>query len=283
MTQSPDIISWILPVWSTILLTRLTFHRFSAGATLENDNSEHLESLDAIFTYRLRFDGKRFGTIWRLRILRRLVPRLLSKPPLDNSRIAIVIDFETTGLNTAQDEVIEIGMVKFSCSDQGEVTAVIDTFGSLNEPSTSIPPEITALTGITDDMVRGQHINPDAVVSFVSNTNVVIAHNANFDQKFAERGWPIFIGSNWTCSAQEIEWRKHGFEGSRLAYLLAGAGYFHDAHRAVDDCQAQWEILAMRLAETNATALLQHPIELVQRSRARPLSGVRYRPKYLPG
>jgi DNA polymerase-3 subunit epsilon len=130
------------------------------------------------------------------RILCRLVPRLLSKPPLDNSRIAIVIDFETTGLNTAQDEVIEIGMVKFSYSDQGEVTAVIDTFGSLNEPSTSIPPEITALTGITDDMVRGQHIDPDAVVSFVSNTNVVIAHNANFDRKFAERGWPIFIGAH---------------------------------------------------------------------------------------
>jgi DNA polymerase-3 subunit epsilon len=189
------------------------------------------------------------------RILRRLVPRPLSKPPLENSKIAIVIDFETTGLNTAQDEVIELGMIKFSYSDQGEVTAVIDTFGSLNEPSTSIPPEVTALTGITDDMVRGQHIDPDAVVSFVSNTNVVIAHNANFDRKFAERGWPIFIETNWACSAQEIEWRKHGFEGSRLAYLLAGAGYFHDAHRAVDDCQAQLEILAMPLAETNATAL----------------------------
>ena len=189
------------------------------------------------------------------RILRRLVPRPLSKPPLENSKIAIVIDFETTGLNTAQDEVIELGMIKFSYSDQGEVTAVIDTFSSLNEPSTSIPPEVTALTGITDDMVRGQHIDPDAVVSFVSNTNVVIAHNANFDRKFAERGWPIFIETNWACSAQEIEWRKHGFEGSRLAYLLAGAGYFHDAHRAVDDCQAQLEILAMPLAETNATAL----------------------------
>jgi DNA polymerase III subunit epsilon len=139
------------------------------------------------------------------RILRRLVPRIRSKPPVDNSKIAIVIDFETTGLNTAQDEVIELGMIKFSYSDQGEVTAVIDTFGSLNEPSTSIPPEVTALTGITDDMVRGQHIDPDAVVSFVSNTNVVIAHNANFDRKFAERGWPIFIGTNWACSAQEIE------------------------------------------------------------------------------
>jgi DNA polymerase-3 subunit epsilon len=189
------------------------------------------------------------------RILRRLAPRTLSKPPLDNSKIAIVIDFETTGLNTSQDEVIELGMVKFSYSDCGEVTAVIGTFSSLNEPSTSIPQEVIALTGITDEMVSGHRIDPDAVVSFVSDANVVIAHNANFDRKFAERGWPIFIEKNWACSAQEIEWRKHGFEGSRLAYLLAGAGYFHDAHRAVDDCQAQLEILAMPLAETNTTAL----------------------------
>src|SRR5580704_13983146 len=137
------------------------------------------------------------------RILRRLVPRPLSKPPLENSKIAIVIDFETTGLNTAQDEVIELGMIKFSYSDQGEVTAVIDVFSSLNEPSTSIPPEVTALTGITDEMVSGQCIDPDAVVSFVSDANVVIAHNANFDRKFAERGWPIFIKKNWACSAQE--------------------------------------------------------------------------------
>jgi DNA polymerase III subunit epsilon len=189
------------------------------------------------------------------RVLRRLVPRAPSKPSLDDSKIAILIDFETTGLNTLQDEVIELGMVKFLYSDRGEVTSVIDTFSSFNQPSISIPPEITALTGITDEMVSGQYIDPEAVSSFVSHSNIVIAHNANFDRKFAERGWPIFIEKHWACSAQEIDWRKYGFEGSRLAYLLAGSGLFHDAHRAVDDCQAQLEILARPLPRTNTTAL----------------------------
>jgi DNA polymerase III subunit epsilon len=189
------------------------------------------------------------------RVLRRLVPRALSKPPLDGSKIAVLLDFETTGLDTAKDEVIELGMVKFTYSDHGEITAVIDIFSSFNQPSTSIPPEVTALTGITDEMVIGQSIDPDAVSSFVSNANIVIAHNANFDRNFAERGWPIFIEKCWACSAQEIEWRKYGFDGSRLSYLLAGAGYFHDAHRAVEDCQAQLEILARQLPKTNTTAL----------------------------
>lgn len=189
------------------------------------------------------------------RVLRRLIPRALSGPPSDDSKIGILLDFETTGLNTARDEVIELGMIKFFYSGSGEVTAVVDTFSSFNEPSESIPPEITALTGITDEMVRGQSIDTGAVSSFVSNAGIVIAHNANFDRKFAERGWPIFSEKCWGCSAQEIEWRKYGFDGSRLGYLLSGVGYFHEAHRAVDDCQALLEILACKLPTTDQTAL----------------------------
>lgn len=166
-----------------------------------------------------------------------------------------LLDFETTGLDTTKDEVIELGMVKFSYSGRGEVTAVVDTFSSFNQPSKSIPSEVTALTGITNEMVSGQRIDPDAVSSFVSNSDFVIAHNANFDRKFAERGWPIFTEKCWACSAQEVEWRNYGFDGSRLGYLLAGVGYFHEAHRAVEDCQALLEILARQLPETNTTAL----------------------------
>ena len=189
------------------------------------------------------------------RVLRRLVPRALSKPPVEDFKMGILLDFETTGLDTTKDEVIELGMVKFSYSGRGEVTAVVDTFSSFNQPSKSIPSEVTALTGITNEMVSGQRIDPDAVSSFVSNSDFVIAHNANFDRKFAERGWPIFTEKCWACSAQEVEWRNYGFDGSRLGYLLAGVGYFHEAHRAVEDCQALLEILARQLPETNTTAL----------------------------
>ena len=196
------------------------------------------------------------------RILRRLIPRGLSKPPAEGSKRGVLLDFETTGLDTARDEVIELGMVKFSYSDRGEVTAVLDTFSSFNQPSKSIPVEVTALTGITDEMVRDQRIDADAVSAFVSDADIVIAHNANFDRKFAERGWPVFTEKCWACSVQEIEWRKHGFDGSRLGYLLAGAGYFHEAHRAVEDCQALLEILARELPTTNQTALA----ELLERS-----------------
>jgi DNA polymerase-3 subunit epsilon len=93
------------------------------------------------------------------------------------------------------------------------------------------------------------------VSAFVEDVVIVIAHNAGFDRKFAERYWPIVERKAWGCSATEVEWRKHGFEGSRLGYLLNGAGFFHQAHRAVDDCHALLEILALDLSTTGTPAL----------------------------
>jgi DNA polymerase-3 subunit epsilon len=128
-------------------------------------------------------------------------------------------------------------------------------FSSFNEPSVPIPTEVTALTGITDEMVAGRRIDEAAVPAFVDDAAIVIAHNADFDRKFAERYWPIFERKAWGCSATEVEWRKYGFEGSRLGYLLNDAGFFHQAHRAADDCHALLEILALELPTTGMPAL----------------------------
>jgi hypothetical protein len=83
-------------------------------------------------------------------------------------------------------------------------------------------------------MIAGHRIDEAAVSAFASDAVIVIAHNAAFDRKFVERYWPIFERKAWACSATEVEWRKHGFEGSRLGYLLNGTGLFHQAHRAVE-------------------------------------------------
>jgi DNA polymerase III subunit epsilon len=190
------------------------------------------------------------------RVLRRLVPRT-EFVPLDGqaTKTGIMLDVETTGLDTAKDEIIELAMVKFAYLPDDRIARITDVFSSFNEPQYPIPAEITDLTGITDEMVLGHRINPDAVATFASDAVIVIAHNANFDRRFAERYWPLFERKAWACSATEVEWRKHGFDGSRLGYLLAGVGLFHQAHRAIDDCRALIEILATDLPKTNRSGL----------------------------
>ena len=190
------------------------------------------------------------------RVLRRLVPRASCQPTIGQDwRTGILLDTETTGLDHANDEIIELGMVKFDYTPDGRIVGVRDTFSAFNEPSAPISAEVTALTGITNEMVAGHKFDDAAVTAFAESAVITIAHNSAFDRRFVERYWPLFEHKAWGCSMSEIDWRKHGFAGSQLGYLLNGAGYFHQAHRAVDDCHALLEILDFDLPTTGAPAL----------------------------
>jgi DNA polymerase III subunit epsilon len=86
------------------------------------------------------------------KILRRLVPRPSTCMPNSfSSKIGIIVDLETTGLDIAKDEIIEVAMVKFHYSNGDQVIGVSGTFQAFNEPSIPIPANIIELTGITGD------------------------------------------------------------------------------------------------------------------------------------
>jgi DNA polymerase III subunit epsilon len=200
--------------------------------------------------------ARRLEATGNYKILRRLNPR---RPTTTSAgaggKIGIIVDLETTGLDATKDEIIEVAMVKFGYSNNDQLTGVSGIFQSFNQPAAPIPPEIVELTGISDAMVSGHKIDAAAVKRFVDDANIVIAHNAAFDRRFAEGSWPIFVHKNWACSATGIDWQKYGFGGVKLPYLLTQSGYFHDAHRALDDCHATLEILARDLPGTSTTAL----------------------------
>ena len=128
--------------------------------------------------------------------------------PGQETRTGILLDTETTGLDHASDEIIELGLVKFDYTPDGRIAGVRDTFSAFNEPSAPIPPEVTTLTGITNEMVAGHRIDEAAVNAFVESTVIVIAHNSGFDRKFAERYWPVLEHKAGGCSMREIDWRN---------------------------------------------------------------------------
>ncbi|AVA24388.1 3'-5' exonuclease [Rhizobium sp. NXC24] len=181
----------------------------------------------------------------RYRILKKLEPRAVATEARPGFPLkGVILDTETTGLNHRRDEIIEIGTVAFSFDEAGNFGDVIGVYGALRQPSTRIPEEITRLTGITDEMVAGQTINLQQLRSLVEGADLIIAHNAGFDRPFCEAFSPIFAGKAWACSVSEIDWASRGFEGTKLGYLIGQAGYFHEGHRAVDDCFALLEVLA---------------------------------------
>jgi len=196
------------------------------------------------------------------RILRKLIPRpVISRAASLLPQIGVVVDVETTGLDFQKDEVIELGMVAFTYDEHGHIGDIVGIFSALQQPNSPIPPDITKLTGITDEMVEGKTISIDEVEAFIEPADLVIAHNARFDRPFCERLAPGFVPKAWACSVSEVKWTERGFEGTKLGYLIGQCGYFHEGHRAVDDCHALLEVLAkpwLEASETPFADLLQN-------------------------
>src|SRR5262249_53831289 len=109
------------------------------------------------------------------RVLRRLVPRTSFASSEGPTKTAILLDVETTGLDQRKNEVVELGMIKFDYLPDGRVASIRDVFSSFNEPLEPIPPDVIALTGITNEMVAGQRIDEAAVSAFADEAVIVIA------------------------------------------------------------------------------------------------------------
>jgi len=187
---------------------------------------------------------RRLEDTGRYRVLRKLESRAIADAPRPGFPLrGVIVDTETTGLNARKDEIIEIGIVAFSFDAAGNIGDVTGVYGGLQQPSVAIPADITRLTGITDAMVAGQKIDIAQVRALIEPADLIIAHNAGFDRPFCETFSPAFSPKAWACSVSEVDWSARGFEGTKLGYLIGQAGYFHDGHRAVDDCFALLEVL----------------------------------------
>jgi len=92
----------------------------------------------------------------------------------------VVFDFESSGLASRTERIIEIGAVKF------EGRKEVERFSSLVHPGRPVGEEITRITGITDAMLEGQPSIAEVLPMFHDFLRgcVGVAHNAEFDTGF---------------------------------------------------------------------------------------------------
>jgi len=92
----------------------------------------------------------------------------------------VAFDLETTGIKPQENSIVEIGAVLFDGAE------AVKTFGTLIDPGMPIPPDASAVNGITDEMVRGKPRVVDVLGDFSDfcGTLPLVAHNAPFDFKF---------------------------------------------------------------------------------------------------
>ncbi|SHJ63610.1 exonuclease, DNA polymerase III, epsilon subunit family [Clostridium amylolyticum] len=92
----------------------------------------------------------------------------------------VVFDFETTGLNEENNEIIQVGAIKF------DLEKPIETFITYVKPNKKITQKITSINGITNEMVEDAPSIQEVLPRFLDfiGEEVLIAHNCTFDMKF---------------------------------------------------------------------------------------------------
>ena len=162
----------------------------------------------------------------------------------------VVLDLETSGASPKTGSAItEIGAVKV-CGGQ-----VLGTFKTFVNPGTPLPPFITELTGITDEMLvdapKIESVLP-LLFEFLGSdkSTVFVAHNAPFDLSFLKASaalhgyaWPNFRVID-TVKAARFVLTKDDVANYQLGTL---AIYFRTEiapnHRALDDALATVDVL----------------------------------------
>ena len=99
--------------------------------------------------------------------------------------VAVAFDLETTGLDPARDEIVQIGAVRIV----GGRLLRGESFEQLVDPGRPVPPSSTRFHGLTDAMLEGAPPPAIALARFKTflGDAILIAHNAAFDVAFLRR------------------------------------------------------------------------------------------------
>lgn len=155
------------------------------------------------------------------------------------------VDVETTGLDTATARIIQFAFVPFYFDSDGIISCIGVGEQWYADPDMPIPPEVTALTGITDEMVAGKSLPTDAsMAAYLDGVTLIVAHNAEFDRPIMERYFDVAT-MPWACSYREVPWPAFGCACSKLPHILMEAcGEFAAAHTALIDCHVGLRVLS---------------------------------------
>ena len=168
-----------------------------------------------------------------------------TRDPLLDEAAFVVFDLETTGLSAQRDRICEIGAVRV----QG--LELVDSFQSLVNPGVALPGPVERLTGLRTAELRKAPPVRKVLPRFLAfaGDDLLVAHNAGFDQRFLERELQVREGRRLSqpplCTAALA---RRLLEGRLRKVGLAALAHFFGVgttpcHRALPDAEATAEVL----------------------------------------
>ncbi|MBR8537847.1 GIY-YIG nuclease family protein [Carboxylicivirga sediminis] len=163
----------------------------------------------------------------------------------------VIVDIETTGGNMKNGKITEIAIYRYDGQQ------VVDEFVSLVNPESYIPPFITSLTGITNEMVESAppfyQIAKDIVE--ICKGAVFVAHNAAFDYNFIKeefRNLGYSFEMPTICTVKLARQLLPGHASYSLGKICPELGIGNEArHRAAGDALATVKLFEILLDKNN--------------------------------
>jgi DNA polymerase-3 subunit epsilon len=165
----------------------------------------------------------------------------------------IVLDLETTGFSPLRHEIIEIAAVKISLDSDA-----CQFFQTLVQPSRKVPPQITSITGITQQMLNADGIKlKDALIRLIDFVEdlPIVTYNAEFDMGFihnAARTCGVNVTNRYACALKRARQAYPDLPNHKLAYLSQMMNLSDEQHhRALSDCHRTVHVFLASTIELN--------------------------------
>ena len=204
----------------------------------------------------------------------------------------VIFDTETTGLDYARDEIIEFSAVVLDVQNgEAVITREYDNLITLT-PGNSVPPQITALTGISTQDILQRGVAKEQVcrdiAGMIQGNTLLLAYNAHFDLSFLfylllRNGDPTILkGKDKLDLLTVYKDRRpypHRLCNAIDAYGLTGKVV--NSHRAIDDVIATVSVMEAMVAEEDD---LEHYVNLFGYNPkygidGKPIGSVTYKPQ----
>lgn len=150
----------------------------------------------------------------------------------------VVVDIETTGLNSQEDDIIELAAIRYRNGEE------IERFSQLVAVDYPLSQYVSSLTGITDEMLVGKPHIDEVIHRFAEfiGDDILIGHNiASFDTCFINQAYVQYLGkelSNSCVDTMRLCKKLHPQASIKSLKWLAwhyGIPY-ENAHRGASDC-----------------------------------------------
>ncbi len=160
-------------------------------------------------------------------------PEILEKE--NSPENILILDTETTGLDNEKDDCLEVGSILFNVKKRSvlaQQSFLLPVEINNAEKINNIPAEITRLPQPLSEAIK-------YFESLVRVSDVIVAHNAEFDMKWFGLNKLPQIEKQWICSMDDITWpvdRQLKTRPSVRDLALAYGVPVWNAHRALTDC-----------------------------------------------